>query len=1073
MRFRIDVRNVLFVLIPCFLLSFSNVLAQTKLKVQGVVSSSTGEVLPGVSVKIKDTNQGTMTGANGEYTISVENGKILVFSYLGYKSFAKGINAAGKVDVTLEEEISTMDEVVVVGYGSLKKSAVTSAVSKLENKNLDEIPTSRLDNALIGKIAGVTVQNVSSEVGAEPVIRVRGFNSISADSSPLVVVDGYPVPDGMSFVNPQDVESIEVLKDAASASIYGSRAANGVILITTKSGTPDKPRFNVKTYYGIRDAIKLHPLMNFTEYTEKLYREAAIRATDPGVTGSANRITPQERSAYIIENQIADGPTDWQKVGLTNSAAIYNIQLGVSGGKKDLKYYISGSLQKDEGVMKFSDNDRITFKTKVDGNLSKKLKFSVNFNPTYIKTGRPTVNFTDYYRWYSYVPTVHNEFTAAFVRQNPQWANIEAGDYAQARHFNNLNYEGYMPDGSYWSGAGGNVWSTNNNSPISIADRESRNRTAYRVLASGDLSYEIIPKLVFKTSIGGYYNFQEENTFTLSNARQDGAVNQAVITGRHFKDLLWENTLNYSYSKRNHNFTGLLGYTIQQTWIDNSSIAGLDFPTETFQTINQAGQIDQSRTFTLKDQLGLISYLGRITYDYKNKYMLAASFRTDGSSNFARGNKWGFFPSVSAGWNIVSEPFMNDINWVSNLKIRTSYGATGNNKIASFSYQDLLYPSNYAFGGGVGSVNLGLSPNSDVLGNPGITWERTFESNTGLDLGFLKNRFNLSAEYYYSVTDRLLFNQATMSFSGSNEYINNVGKVSNRGIELEFSSNNIKSRDFEWTTALNFARNKNKLMELGGEPFQYNYGERNEMYAAIVGQPSIQFFGYKNDGVWLSAAQIAEAQDNTNGNGLTSAIADYFLPGGLKFFDVNGDNRIDVNDRVPLGDPFPDFIWGISNNFKFKGFDLSVLLQGSQGGKIVNGDANYNEAKRFNKNFNTENRWLSDMYPGDGKTPYFTVGQAQWMVSDYVLEDASYISLRNVILGYTIPKTSLKKLGVNSVRAYAAADNLLYFMGSNYRGINPEARVTSGPYSSPLISGYQRGAFPLMRTFTLGLDINF
>jgi TonB-dependent SusC/RagA subfamily outer membrane receptor len=239
MRFRIDVRNVLFVVIPCFLLSLGNVNAQTKLKVQGIVKSSTGEVLPGVSVKIKDTNQGTMTGANGEYTISVENGKILVFTYLGFKSFAKGINTAGTVDVTLEEEISAMDEVIVVGYGSLKKSAVTSAVSKLENKNLDEIPTSRLDNALIGKIAGVTVQNVSSEVGAEPVIRVRGFNSISADSSPLVVVDGYPVPDGMSFVNPQDVESIEVLKDAASASIYGSRAANGVILITTKSGTPE------------------------------------------------------------------------------------------------------------------------------------------------------------------------------------------------------------------------------------------------------------------------------------------------------------------------------------------------------------------------------------------------------------------------------------------------------------------------------------------------------------------------------------------------------------------------------------------------------------------------------------------------------------------------------------------------------------------------------------------------------------------------------------------------------------------------------------------------------------------
>lgn len=1056
--------------ISCSLLSFNNATAQTKLKVQGVVKSSTGEVLPGVSIKIKDTNQGTMTGANGEYTISVEKGKILVFTYLGFKSFAKGISEAGKVDVTLEEEISKMDEVVVVGYGSLKKSAITSAVSKLDNKNLDEIPTSRLDNALIGKIAGVTIQNVSSEVGAEPVVRIRGFNSISADSSPLVVVDGYPVPDGLSFVNPQDVESIEVLKDAASASIYGSRAANGVILITTKSGTPDKPRISVKSYYGIKNPYKLHDIMTMSEYTEKLYAEAALRQNDPSVANNRkNLITEQEKAAYVIENQISGFSTDWQDMALNDNAGIYNIQLGISGGKKDLKYYISGNIQKDDGIMKFSQNNRTTFKAKVDGNLTKKLKFSLNFNPSYIKTTKPSANYTDYYRWYSYVPAYHNEFTAAYVRQNPQWANIVAGDYAQARHFNGLNYSGYLPDGVLWTSSTTlDPWSTANNTPLSISNREALARTSYRMLTSGDLSYEIIPKLIFKTSLGGYYTSEENTTFTQSNTKQDGAVNQALITGRTFKDLLWENTLNYSYSKKKHNFTGLLGYTVQQTWIDNTSMAGLNFPTEDFKTLNQAAQIDQSRTFTLKDRIGLMSYLGRLTYDYNTKYMLTASFRTDASSNFASGRRYGFFPSVSAGWNITSEPFMKDIDWLSTMKLRTSYGATGNNKINSFSFEDLLNPAHYSFGAGNGSVNSGLAPNSKVISNPLITWERTFESNTGLDLAFLRNRFNLSIEYYRSITDKMLFNQAAMGFIGSEEFVNNIGKVRNNGIEVEFSSNNLKTKSFEWTTSVNFARNKNKLLELGGEPFQYNYGERNEIYAAIVGQPSIQFFGYKTQGVWKSDAEIAEAK----ASGLTSPFSTFYVPGGLRYADTNGDNIVNTDDRVVLGTPFPDFTWGFSNSFKYKNFDLNVLIQGSQGGKLVNGDLYYQETKKFNKKINSNDRWLSEMYPGDGKTPYYTSG-LDWMVSDYVLEDASYISLRNVILGYTIPKKSLKKLGLNAVRVYASADNLAYFMGKGYRGINPEARVTSNAYSSPLISGYQRGSFPLMQTFTFGLDLNF
>lgn len=1067
MKLSILLRSLFLVTISGFLF-LKPVFSQTRVKVQGVVKSQEGEALPGASVTIKDSKQGTVTNSKGEFSISAEPGKLLLFNYLGYQSQAYAVTATATITITLQEVKNTMNELVVIGYGTQKKSSVTGAVSKLKNENLDEIPTSRLDNALIGKIAGVTIQNVSSEVGANPIVRIRGFSSISANSQPLVVVDGYPVPDGLSFVNPQDVESIEVLKDAASGAIYGSRAANGVILITTKSGNSDKPKYSVKSYYGFKKPYELNPIMSITDYTKMLFAEAALRENDPTVPANGkNLITGPERAAYIIENQISGIPTDWQQEAL-QEASISNIQLGISGGKKDLKYYISASGQKDQAILKYSDNERLNIKAKLDGALSKKVNFSINLNPSYIKTQRPAVNFTDYFRFGSFLPVYHNEFTAAYVHQNAQWADILPGDFVQARHFNGLQYSGTMPDGSVWTSSGPvEPFATSNNTPLSIAARETRDQQTYRILGGGDISIKFLPNLIFKSSVGGYYSMQENNTFTKSSARKDGDVNEATIYTKNYLDLLFENTLNYNVTKGNHNFTGLLGFTTQQTIIKESNIVGRNFPTDEFETLNQAAQIDQALTQTLKDRIGLISYLGRLTYDYKNKYLLAVSYRMDGSSYFAKGQKYGSFPAVSAGWGIAKEDFMKNITWLSNMKLRASYGATGNNKIQSFAFQNLLYPGNYSFGSGNGDVNLGLAPNSDVLANPNITWERTFEFNTGLDLGFMKDRFGLTLEYYNSNTEKLLYKRSTQSFSGSFEYFDNSGRVKNQGVEIEFTSNNIKNDKFQWTTALNFSANRNRLLELGGEPFQYNYGERNEIYAAIVGQPAIQFFGYKTDGVWTSQAQIDEAK----AGGQTSTLAKYFAPGGLKFVDVNGDNKIDVDDRTTLGNPFPDFTWGINNSFKYKGFDLNILIQGVQGVQVINGDANYNESRRYNENFN-KNRWISAANPGDGKTPYYTNGE-NWLLTDYVIEDGSYAAIRNIILGYTLPSKFAKKIGVKGIRVYSSADNVLYLMGGSYRGINPEARTTSSQYSSPLIDGYQRGAFPVARTFTFGIDVNF
>jgi hypothetical protein len=415
----------------------------------------------------------------------------------------------------------------------------------------------------------------------------------------------------------------------------------------------------------------------------------------------------------------------------------------------------------------------------------------------------------------------------------------------------------------------------------------------------------------------------------------------------------------------------------------------------------------------------------------------------------------------------TEEKFMEKVDFLNNLKLRMSYGATGNNNIPPFVWIDLLYPANYAFGTGNGTTTSGQVPSRDFLANPDITWETTYQFNGGIDLGFLKNAITLSVDVYQSKTKELLLNQSTMAFTGVSTTWNNIGRMKNNGIEVELNTNNIRRRNFKWSTSANISHNKNKILELGGEAFLLNQGERTELYMNRVGNQMIQFFGYKTNGVWLSQAEI----DAAKAAGLTSNLSNLFVPGGLKLVDVTNDKVIDANDRVPVGSPYPDFTWGITNNITYKAFDLSFMFQGVNGAQLINGDPNYNETKRYNKNYN-DNRWLSPAFPGDGKTPYSTVG-FNWMLTDYVVEDASYLSLREVIFGYTMPVKWAKSMRLSSARLYFSAQNLYFSTSGSYRGINPEARFTSGPYSTPLVDGYQRGSYPMPKTYLFGIDVNF
>jgi len=1061
-------------------LVIGSVIAQTK-QITGRILDNKGQPLSGVNILTDQKTAAATTKEDGTYTIRVNNKTTtLIISYVGFTTQTVVIGGRSVVDVTLQPSASSLDDVVVIGYGTQRKSHVTGSVSKYSNDRIDEAPVARLDQALQGKIAGVQIQNVTSEAGANPRIRVRGLSSINAGADPLVVVDGHPVPDGLAFVNMADVESVEVLKDAASAAIYGSRGASGVIIVTTKSAKNDKTRYAVKISSGVKTAYETQDMMTVSEYVKLMFDEAALRANDPSVPANQkNRITSQERAQYVIENTIMGGmPTDWQKEAI-RTANVTNVQMNISGGTKSLKYFISGGYNKDDGLMYHSSYDKLSLRAKMETQLGNRVKFNLNINPTYTKRERPAVGYIDFVRFPSFMPARHTEASAAFVSTLPQWSHIRAGDWAQVGHFNGRVYSGLMPDGSTWTNtAATDPFASSNNNPKSVLETREITTDEYRVLSSGDLTFNLAKGLDLKTTGSAYVTYADGLDFAQTNNNRQGDVNRGIYSNRLYIDLLSENTLNYVKRFGDHSVTALAGFTAQKTNIRTARTEATNFPSDNIRTLNTALQIvqpsvdangNQQGTYTLLNNIGLISYLGRATYSFQDKYLFSASFRRDGSSYFAPGNKWGNFPSLSAGWVVSKEKFMENVDWLSNWKLRASYGATGNNRIIDFAFVDLLYNSSYSFGSGTGTVASGQLPSREILANPNITWERTFQYNYGTDFSLFKNILTVSAEMYQSKTDRLLLRQSVMGFTGANQAWNNIGRIQNNGVELELTSNNLRRRDFKWTTTANFARNKNKLLEFGGEAFQLNTGERNEAYSTAVGFQSIRFWGYKTDGVWLSQADADAARAKDAG---TANPAVYFTAGGLKLQDLNGDGKIDPNDRTDIGSPFPDFTWGINNNITYKNFDLSFLIQGVQGVDVLNGDAFYNESRKYNRKYNNGNRWVSALNPGDGKTPYFTSG-FDMMLTDYVVEDGSYIALREVILGYKLPEKVAKAARLSSARLYCSVQNAYMHWADSYRGINPEARNTSGNYASPLIDGYQRGGFPMPRTILFGLDINF
>lgn len=1059
-----------------FLLVFSTIMnAQTdKIKISGKVVDNGGLAIPNASVSADGNN--TVTDIDGKYTIVVISEKsVIKFSFLGFenKSVTVGKNTA--INVTLAEENNQLNEVVVVGYGTQKRSSVTGSVAKLKSDKIENAPVSRLDQAIQGKIAGVRVQNVSSEAGSDTKINIRGVSSVNAGSGPLVVVDGQPTPDGLSAVNNADVESVEVLKDAASSAIYGSRGAGGVILITTKKGKEGKTKFKFSSLTGIKSAYETYKIQSTTEYVTQLYNESVLRIADPNFfvynsAGVAQTKTTANtigslgkfQSQYAIERDLLGGNgTDWQDEVLRD-AVYQDIQFSASGGSAKNKYRLSLGYQSDQGLMLKSDFKKLNFRFNFDSQLTDKIKFDLNLNPSNNKTVKPAVGYIDFARFPSFMPVYHTQTTVDYIlSQNPS-STIKVGDFTDDDDFSLIPYTSIDPQGNPYTvtnASGNRPFNTTNTNPMRALTQQDDTTNQFRFQGNAGLTFDLAEGLTFRTSQSLYFRNTARTQTGETDAARLGNPNYATYTNNNYFDFLTENTLNYTKTFGDHSFTALGGFTHQTTDIKQIITSGNTFSSTSIKNLNFATVVLQPVQFY--ETRVLASFLGRVNYDYKSKYLLTASYRRDGSSLFDVGKKWGGFPAVSAGWVISKENFLSNVQSINRLALRASYGAVGNNNINSFLYQETLDSSNSINGAGNGTVTSGLANLSSVYSNKDITWERTFQTNLGFDLAMFRNRVNLNIDVFQSNTEKLLLENSAPLITGSTTQITNAGSLRNRGFEIELSTVNVKTKDFSWSSSLNLSQFKNKITELGdktslisptidGRPGLNNY--------AIVGQPLISFYGYKTDGVWNSRADIVAS-------GLTSTIAGDLVEGGLKIVDVSGNGSIGTEDLTIIGNPYPDYTWGFSNNFTYKNLDLSFTLQGVIGGDLINGDINYNEMKERVLAY-TANRWVSPSNPGDGKTPYLTNG-VNPLFTDNAVEDASYFTLREVAFGYNF---NAKNMKLSTLRLSLTGQNLLFVNNKSYRGINIEARTAQ---TSPLNDGYQRGAFPIQRTILFGLEVGF
>lgn len=1034
--------------------------------ITGVVTSSeNNEVLPGVNVVQKGTINGSVTDAKGEFSLRTNgpNPVTLTFSSIGYVTKDVPVNNQSVVSVKLEADNRSLNEVVVIGYGTARKADVTGAVASFDTKNIEQRPLLRVDQALVGQMAGVQVKQTSGGLGKGFSVQVRGSGSITAGNEPLYVIDGFPLATAapntagsystgnpLDNLNPNDIESIQVLKDAASAAIYGSRAANGVVLITTKRGKSGRTSITLNTYTGFLERTRKLDMLSADEWVDRATEMINAQWVASGPNRTASQTNEQRRvilglpagtvntslmtdDRWALPGHPGLNYFDWQEEAF-RKGLVQNHQISASGGTDKTRYYISGNYVNQQGMIINTNYTAYSARANVEVNATSKLKLGLNLAPTFSINNDPGVEGKD--------NILHQLVSMTPVQEDTMGVYPNFGNNGQYR------------------------WSTSTNSSIGKLQNIIGETKRFRTLGSVFAEYQLLPGLSFRTTVNldntdnsakAYYPYSTASTLATRQAQLTTLTSGSYNTYRK-RTFVNENTLSYATTiKDRHNLSLLAGYAYNSGKLESASLnSNGGFSSNVITTLNAANGITGNTT-ELRNVL--ISYFGRAQYNYSEKYLFSASLRRDGSSRFGANTKWGLFPSASVGWRLSEEAFMKGITPVNDLKLRASFGTAGNYNIGDYSTLPTLATANYTFNG---TNAIGQAPGGVI--NPDLTWETSETVDFGLDATVLNNRLSFSFDVYNKLNKGLLLNVPIPTATGFSSYLSNAGSVRNRGWEFEVNSRNTTG-DFKWTTTANLSHNANKVVALAGGQEQILIPSVFDISHALlrVGEPLYSFYVVKQIGI-LSQQDIDSK----------AAVFGSETVGDPKYFDANGDGVIDANDRVIVGHPNPNYVWGITNNFRYKGFDLSVLVQGQNGGSIYSllGRALGRTGQGFTDNAlgTYRDRWRSPDNPGAGVVgkAYSTFGRIKntdWLYS------SDYVRVRNITLGYDL-KTLAKLPQIQGARIYVTAENFFGF--DNYKGgFNPEASNTdlSGSSSFPEAGDY--GGLPLPRSLVFGLNVTF
>ena len=1029
--------------------------------VTGRISDENGDGLPGVSIVLKNTSSGTISDVNGDYTINVPEDGTLVFSYIGYQTQEIAINGRAVIDLSMALDLAELQEVVVIGYGSTTKEKFNGAVSKVDNQKLNSYSTANFEQALVGNLAGVQIASNGKNPGDNSVIQIRGVNTLTAGTNPLIVVDGNPLSEGssLSSVNTNDIESVSILKDAASAAIYGSRASNGVILITTKKGKTGGLKVGYDVYFGVQQRIDKFELAD--AYGTALFDYDARNfgyvsggpgrsITDDNATRDANGGGKRSRIPTYLQDYVDGVPgltnTDWADAVFRN-AVQQSHHINLSGGTDKTDYSVSFGYFGQENIIVSSDYERYTNNIRFNSEINDRIRFGITSNIS-IANSNPTGNRG----WSANEEAIGRQADPAFTitLMQPYYPiHNPDGTFAIAAQLddNNQNWDGPI--------------SENTIAHAALSDFTGNN---FRVFGNTYVEIEPIDNLTFRTSFGGDYNSDVEEFFgpsTYGNYRTPVANNPTRAAKRENRreNFITENLLSYNKAIDAHTFDVLLGYSYQQEFRSGSNITSRDFADDNLRNIGGATTVATSFD---DSKWALESFFSRIQYDFANRYSISASLRRDGSSRFGANTKYGNFSSLSVGWTLSNESFFPQNNTLNFAKIRASWGQTGNNQIPNYGSIALIDVDNYVVDGGLSSgVFTSTSP------NPDLSWETNSALNFGVDLGFLDDKLQLTTEYYVSNTTDLLLDVPVPQQSGFSESLQNIGELRNTGFELELSGRGFNLGQLQFGFNTNVTTNKNEVVALGAGQDQIIFGSGVD-FITRVGHPISQFYNYQVIGVYKSQSEL-DSDPITPLAG--TEVGDYIVR------DANGDGQITADDRVMQGDYNPEFTYGLGFTLSYKGFDLGMQFFGVEGRKVSDNLVNRSESGEgfFVPTQHYVDNYFNDQNPdGFFRRPDFSSFSSAGRLtrkSNLAVLDGDYFRLRSLQLGYTIPTSVTENLGIDGARVYITGNNL--FNITKYRGFNPDGLDTRSNETQTLSRGYIFSSSPLTRFIAMGVNVKF